>query len=52
LKDAALTAVGIHAGLLVKSRVVMRELTPEEKNRVLYFLRQFVQSQGVEVAIN
>lgn len=51
LKDAALTAVGIHAGLLVKSRVVMRELTSEERNRVLYFLRQFVQDQGVEVAI-
>jgi hypothetical protein len=51
LKDAALTAVGIHAGLLVKSRIVMRELTPEERNRVLCFLRQFVQGQGLEISI-
>lgn len=52
LKDAALSAVGIHAGLLPKSKAIARELSSEERSRVIYFLKQFCTSQGLEVQIN
>jgi hypothetical protein len=51
LKDAALTAVGIHVGLLEKKNVIIRDLTQEERDRVLYYLRQFLQNQGLTVTI-
>jgi len=50
-QDAALTAVGIHVGLLEKKKVVFRTLTREERQRVINFLRQFLQDQGVEAEI-
>lgn len=50
-KDKALLAVGIHAGLLKKSKAIAPELTQEERDRVVYFLRQFVRSAGVQVQI-
>jgi hypothetical protein len=46
-----LTAVGIHAGLLEKKKLVFRTLTREERQRVVYFLRQFLRDQGVEAQI-
>jgi hypothetical protein len=51
LKDAALTAVGIHVGLLEKKNVIIRDLTKEERDRVLYYLRQFIKSEGLKVTI-
>jgi hypothetical protein len=51
LKDAALTAVGIHVGLLEKKSVIIRDLTQEERDHVLYYLQQFLQSQGLKVTI-
>ena len=48
-KDAVLTAIGIHAGLLEKKRVILRSLTPAERERVLYFMQQFAQRQGLTV---
>lgn len=51
LKDAALTAVGIHVGLLEKKNVIIRDLTPEERDRVLCYLRQFVEAEGLKVTI-
>ena len=50
-QDAALTAVGIHVGLLEKKKLVFRTLTREERQRVVYFLRQFLRDQGVEAQI-
>lgn len=52
LKDAELSAAGIHAGLLPRSKAIARNLTSEERSRVVYFLRQFCISQGLEVQIN
>ncbi len=50
-KDKALLAVGIHAGLLKKSKSIAPELSQEERDRVVYFLREFVRSAGIEVKI-
>lgn len=50
-KDQALLRVGIHVGLLKRRMSVTPELTQEERDRVLYFLRQFVTNQGCEVEI-
>ncbi len=52
LKDAALTAVGIHVGLIKKKQIIMRELLPEERSRILYFLREFLKRQGLEVVLD
>lgn len=52
LKDSALSAAGIHAGLLPKAKTLLRELSPEERSRIIYFLRQFCASQGLDVEIN
>lgn len=51
-KDKALLAVGIHAGLLKKSNAIAPELSHEERQRVLLFLREFLKSAGVEVSID
>ncbi len=48
-KDAVLTAIGIHTGLLEKKRVILRSLTPAEREQVLYFMQQFAQSQKLTV---
>lgn len=50
-QDRALTAIGIHAGLLKKKKVVLRELTNEERLRVLYFVRQFLVERGMPVVV-
>jgi len=47
-KDAALVAAGVHVGLLQK-RVPARQLTNEERKKMLYFLDIFCQSQGITV---
>jgi len=50
-KDTILNAVGIHVGLLPKNRNPLPVLEKEERDRVLYFLRQFLASQKLEVKI-
>ncbi|HAA31090.1 MAG TPA: hypothetical protein DCE56_29520 [Cyanobacteria bacterium UBA8553] len=50
-KDAILTAIGIHVGLLEKKNVVIRELTVEQRDRVLYFVKQFCLTQGLEFEV-
>ena len=50
-KDVILNAVGIHVGLLPKNRNPLPVLSQEERDRVLYFLRQFLASQKLEVII-
>lgn len=50
-QDRALTAIGIHAGLLKKKKVALRELTNEERLRVLYFVRQFLVERGMPVVV-
>jgi hypothetical protein len=50
-KDVVLHAVGVHAGLVKVQRTPLPTLTPEERQRVLYFLRQFCEQQGVEVLL-
>lgn len=51
-RDAALYAVGRHTGLIQeKRRSPLIELSPNERNRVLYFLRQFLEQQGLEVLL-
>ncbi|MBD1926494.1 hypothetical protein H6F74_09590 [Trichocoleus sp. FACHB-90] len=48
-KDAALVAAGVHVGLLQKKNIPARQLTNEERKRILYFLDIFCQSQGITV---
>lgn len=50
-KDLALSAIGLHAGLLEKKHIALRDLTFEERSRVIYFLEQFLKQQKLEVAI-
>jgi 5-hydroxyisourate hydrolase-like protein (transthyretin family) len=52
-KDAVLHAVGIHIGLLKKKKNQRLPiiLSQEERDRVLYFLRQFLAQQKLEVKI-
>lgn len=50
-KDAALVAIGLHAEILEKKDIALRDLLPEERNRIIYFLKQFLQQQGLEVAL-
>jgi hypothetical protein len=38
--DAVLSAVGIHAGLLPRSRAIAPSLKPEERHRVVCFLNR------------
>lgn len=51
-KDKALLAIGIHAGLLKKSKSVAPELSEEERQCVLYFCREFLKSAGILAEIN
>lgn len=51
-KDKALLAAGIHAGLLKKSKAIVPELSDGERQRVLFFLREFLKSAGVEATID
>jgi len=52
-KDAVLHVVGIHTGLLKKKKNQRLPviLSTEERDRVLYFLRQFLTQQGLEVRV-
>lgn len=50
-KDAALAAVGIHVGLLEKENIVLRDLTNEERQMMIYYLQQFCRSEGINVTI-
>ncbi|AFZ22363.1 hypothetical protein [Allocoleopsis franciscana] len=50
-RDKALLAVGIHVGLLKKSNAIAPELSNEERQRVLYFLLQFLKSEGCNVKL-
>ena len=50
-RDKALLAVGIHAGLLKKSKAIAPELSEEDRLRVLFFLRQFLASSGCNAEI-
>lgn len=52
-QDAVLHAVGLHTGLLKKKKNQRLPivLSGEERDRVLYFLRQFLTQQGLEVAL-
>lgn len=50
-KDVILNAVGIHAGLLPKKGNPLPVLSQEERDRVLYFLKQFLASQKLEVTL-
>ena len=51
-EDRALLAIGIHAGLLKKSKSVAPELSEEERQRVIYFCREFLKSAGILAEIN
>jgi hypothetical protein len=47
-KDAVLQAVGLHVGLLSKSKAcLMPTLTPEERSLILGYLADFCERQGV-----
>jgi hypothetical protein len=50
-QDAALKAVARHVGLIESRMTAFRILTPEERQRVLEFLRSFLQEQGVKAEI-
>lgn len=52
-QDAVLHAVGLHIGLLTKKKNQRLPivLSGEERDRVLYFLRQFLTQQGLEVKV-
>lgn len=50
-RDKALLAVGIHAGLLRKSKAIAPELSEEDRQRIIYFLRQFLKTSGCEAEI-
>ncbi len=51
-QDAILHAVGLHCGLIKSKRNRLPILlSQEERDRVLYFLRQFLASQKLEVKI-
>ncbi len=50
-RDVALHIVGVHVGLLEAKRTPLPTLTEEERQQVLYFLRQFCEQQGVEVLL-
>lgn len=47
-QDKALSAIGIHTGLLPKRVAIAPELTQEERNRVLYFCTQFLKTAGIK----
>ena len=46
-RDGVLHAVGVHAALIQKRRSLLPELTQQERDRVLAFLRDFLQDQGL-----
>lgn len=46
-QDRALLAIGIHAGLIKKSSAIAPQLSEEERQRVLYFCREFLKSAGI-----
>lgn len=50
-QDKALTAIGLHAGLLKKKKVFARELTDSERLLVLFFVRQFLVERGMPVVV-
>ncbi len=50
-KDVALHIVGVHVGLLEVQRTPLPTLKEEERQRVLYFLKQFCEQQGVQVLL-
>jgi hypothetical protein len=52
-KDSVLHGVGLHVGLLQKKKNQRLPiiLTQEERDRVLYFLRQFLVNQGLDLQI-
>jgi hypothetical protein len=52
-KDSVLHGVGLHVGLLKKKKnqrlpVILKQ---EERDRVVYFLRQFLVNQGLDVQV-
>lgn len=47
-KDRALLTIGIHTGLIPKKAALTPELSSEERERVLYFCRQFLESSGIK----
>ncbi len=51
-KDKVLLAVGVHTGLLTAQKKFFPELTEEERNRILYFLRQFLADKCVQVELH
>jgi len=46
--DGVLIVVGVRAELLPKRYVLAESLTEEERKRVVYFLNQFLRSEGVK----
>lgn len=50
-RDNALLAIGIHTGLLQKRVAIASELTQVERDRVLYFCRQFLKSNHIQAEI-
>jgi hypothetical protein len=49
--DATLSAVGIHVKLLPKSRAIAPALALEERQRVVYFLNQFLKVEQIALEI-
>ena len=47
-KDVVLHAVGVNVGLLKRNKSILPTLSQEERERVYYFLNQFLVSQGFE----
>lgn len=51
-RDKSLLEIGVHVGLIKKSKAIIPELTDEERQRVLYFCREFLKNAGIKAEIN
>lgn len=50
-RDRALLAIGLHTGFLKKSHALAPELSQEERERVLYFCRQFLKANAIQAEL-
>lgn len=50
--DGVLIVVGVRAELLPKARILAESLSDKERKRVIYFLNQFLRSEGVNVEVS
>jgi hypothetical protein len=50
-RDVVLHSVGVQAKLIERKRSLLPELTSEEREQVLKYLRNFCQAQGIEIRL-